>query len=291
MIVQVLISTLIAGSIYALVATGFNLLYGPTRFFNLAHGTLLAVGGYAFFWLTQAIGLHPWLAVAGAAISAGIVGWATDAFLYKRLRQKQSTPLVMMVTSIGVMTVIQSVVAILFGNQFRILGLGYSFSQFSVFGVTITMSQILIVSALIVTSTALAIILKWTRFGRQVRAIGDSPSLAQAIGIDSNRVISGVFFIASALVGLTGVLIGLETGIEPLMGFSWLIKGVIAAIIGTIGYWYGGIVGAFLLAFIEQLVIWQFSGEWKDVIAFAVLLIFLIVRPEGLFRKQAVRAR
>jgi len=288
-IVQILINTLIIGSIYALVAIGFNLIYCTTRFFNLAHGVLLVIGGYTFFWLTQNLEMYPILSVVLAVLFTSLVGWLYDKIVFKKLRDKGSTALAMMVASIGLLVVIQSTIAIMFGNRFRILSFEYDFAVHNVLGVTITTPQLLIMATLIVVTASLALLLKWTRFGKQVRAVGDDTVLAQSIGIDSNKIISQVFFLGAAITGLTGILIGLDSGIEPTMGFSWLIKGVIAAIIGTIGYWYGGIIGAFLLAFIEQIIAWQFSGEWKDAIAFLVLIVFLLFRPNGIFKERDVR--
>jgi branched-subunit amino acid ABC-type transport system permease component len=195
----------------------------------------------------------------------------------------------MMVASIGLLAVIQSTIAIMFGNRFRILSFEYDFTVHKVFGTAITTPQLLIMATLIVVTASLALLLKRTRFGKQVRAVGDDLLLAKSIGIDSNKIIGQVFFLGSAITGLTGILIGLDSGIEPTMGFNWLLKGVIAAIIGTIGYWYGGIIGAFLLALIEQIIAWQFSGEWKDAIAFLVLIAFLLFRPNGIFKNRDAR--
>ncbi|MDO8655872.1 MAG: TIGR01841 family phasin, partial [Nanoarchaeota archaeon] len=109
--------------------------------------------------------------------------------------------------------------------------------------------------------------------------------VSKIVGINTSKIIGRVFFIGSAIAGLAGILIGFDTGIEPTMGLSLLLKGVIASIIGGIGNVYGGVLGAFLLGFIENFGIWKISGEWKDAIAFGVLIIFLLFRPQGILRK------
>jgi branched-chain amino acid transport system permease protein len=109
--------------------------------------------------------------------------------------------------------------------------------------------------------------------------------VAKIVGINTKKVIGWVFVIGSAIAGLAGILIGFDTGIEPTMGMSLLLKGVIASIIGGIGNVYGGVLGAFFLGFIENFGIWKISGEWKDAIAFGVLIIFLLFRPQGILRK------
>jgi branched-chain amino acid transport system permease protein len=132
---------------------------------------------------------------------------------------------------------------------------------------------------------AIGLIFRYTIFGKAVKAIGDDEEVSKIVGINTEKIIGWVFFIGSAIGGLAGILIGFDTGIEPTMGLSLLLKGVIACIIGGIGNVYGGVLGAFLLAFIENFGIWQISGEWKDAIAFIVLILFLLFRPRGILRK------
>ena len=119
-------------------------------------------------------------------------------------------------------------------------------------------------------------------FGRAVRAVGDDEDVSKIVGINTDKVIGKVFLIGSAIAGLAGILIGFDTGIEPTMGMSLLLKGVIACIIGGIGNIYGGVLGAFFLGFVENFGIWHISGEWKDAIAFTVLILFLLFRPQGI---------
>ena len=131
----------------------------------------------------------------------------------------------------------------------------------------------------------LALLLKYTIFGKAIKAVNDDEEVAKIIGINTNKIIGRVFFIGSAIAGLSGILIGFDTGIEPTMGLGLLLKGVIASIIGGIGNLYGGVIGAFFLGFIENFGIWKISGEWKDAIAFALLIIFLLFRPQGIIKK------
>ena len=286
MILQIIVNTLTIGSLYALIATGFNVLYCTTRFFNLAYGTFLAVGGYAFVLLVNRLHGYTVMLAVLASLITGLIGWSTNKMVFKKLRDNNSSALVMMVASLGLMIVLQSLLSIFFGNQFKMLSVDYALPLFKFFSTTITTPQILIIVMLLITVIALYVLLQRTKFGIQVRAVGDDVQLAQATGIDTNKIISRIFFLSAVIAGFTGILIGLDTGIEPLMGFSWLIKGVIAAIIGTIGYWYGGILGAFLLAFIEQIAAWQFSGEWKDAVSYASLIIFLVILPNGIFESR-----
>src|SRR3989344_2413068 len=263
---QLIINSIIAGAIYTLIALGFNLIYGATKFFNLAHGVMAAVGGYSVFYFAKTFGL--------------------DRLVYSPLRKRKASNMVLLVASLGAFTAIQAIIAILFTSQFKTLSQGVGTQRiFEVFGGVITQTQIIIILAAILVMVGLVLLLYKTQLGKAVRAISDDEEVARIVGINTNKVISYTFFIGSAIAGLAGILVGFDTGIEPTMGLSLLLKGVIASIVGGIGNIYGGVFGAFLLGFVENFGIWKISGEWKDAIAFALLIIFLIFRPKGIMNK------
>jgi branched-subunit amino acid ABC-type transport system permease component len=190
------------------------------------------------------------------------------------------------VGSLGAFTAIQAIIAILFTSQFQTLSRNVGAGKtFNIFGGIITDVQLIILISGFVIMALIAILLKKTLFGKAIKAVSDDEEVAKIVGINTKKVIGWVFVIGSAIAGLAGILIGFDTGIEPTMGMSLLLKGVIASIIGGIGNVYGGVLGAFLLGFIENFGIWKISGEWKDAIAFAVLIIFLLWRPQGILRK------
>ncbi len=281
---QLIINSVIAGSIYSLVALGFNLIYGTTKFFNLAHGVLAAVGGYAVFYFTKELGLPLILSATVGILIAGLVGYLIDKSVFRALRARKASGMVFLVASLGIMTALQAVIAIIFSSQFQTLSTG-SFEVYEVGGGVITQVQVIILALVIAIMLGLAVLLKYSRFGKAVRAISDDEEVSKIVGIDTEKIIGRVFFIGSAIAGLSGILVGFDTGIEPGMGLSLLLKGVIASIIGGIGNVYGGVLGAFFLGFIENFGIWKISGEWKDAIAFGVLLLFLLFRPQGIIRK------
>lgn len=281
---QLIINSIIAGSIYSLVALGFNLIYGTTKFFNLAHGVLAAIGGYTVFYLSKSLELPLVPSVIVGILAAGIIGYLIDRSVYRALRKRKASGMVFLVASLGIMTALQAVVAIIFSSQFQTLSTG-SFKVYEIWGGVITEIQVIILALVIVIMFSLVAILKFTRFGKAVRAISDDEEVSKIVGLNTNKIIGRVFFIGSAIAGLSGILVGFDTGIEPAMGLSLLLKGVIASIIGGIGNVYGGVLGAFLLGFVENFGIWKISGEWKDAIAFGLLLIFLVFRPQGIIKK------
>ena len=284
---QLILNSVIAGAIYALVAVGFNLIYGTVKFFDLGYGALTAVGGYGVFLFYKKLELGLPVSLLLAVLVTGVIGWLVNQFVYQKLRARRASGMVMLVGSLGVFTLLQALLAIFFTSQFQTLSRGTSGSQvFELFGgAVITYTQVTILAVGLGIMFLLALLMKFTLFGKAIKAVSDDEEVAKIVGINTSRIVGGVFFIGSMIAGLAGLLVGFDTGIEPTMGLSLLLKGVIASIIGGIGNVYGGVLGAFLLGFVENFGIWKISGEWKDAIAFGLLIIFLLFRPQGILRK------
>jgi branched-subunit amino acid ABC-type transport system permease component len=280
---QLIINSLIAGAIYALIALGFNLVYGATKFFNLAHGVMAAVGGYTVFYFAKTLGWNIYLAVIIGVLLAGIAGYGLDKLVYLPLRQRKASNMVLLIASLGAFTALQAIIAILFTSQFQSLSKNVGAQNiYEIFGGVITQTQLIILISAIIIMIGLVLLLYKTQFGKAVRAISDDEEVSKIIGINTNKIIGYVFFIGSAIAGLAGILVGFDTGIEPTIGLGLLLKGVIASIVGGVGNIYGGMLGAFLLGLVENFGIWKISGEWKDAIAFGLLIVFLIFRPRGI---------
>lgn len=297
---QIIANSIIAGAIYALLGIGFNFVYGVTKFFNLTHGVVAAMGGYSVFYLTKklarvlpaadsffngsTIGLI--IAVIIGVLASALVGYLLNKFLFKKLRERKASQMVFLVASLGAFTCLQAFLAILFTSQFQTLSTGGGeIVTYNIFGGIITDVQLVIIISVFVIMFALGIFLKKSLFGKAAEAISDDEQVAKIVGINTERIITIVCIIGSAIAGLAGILVGYDTGLEPTMGMALLLKGVIASIIGGIGNVYGAVLGGFLLGFVENFGILKISGEWKDAIAFALLIIFLLVRPQGILKR------
>lgn len=283
---QLIVNSIIAGAIYSMVALGFNLIYGTAKFFDLGYGVLTAVGGYAVFYFSRTLGFNIYVAILLGVFIAGLVGFLVEKIVYKKLRSRKASSMVFMVAALGVMTTIQAIIAILFSSQFQVFPVSINSSTYPLFGGVITGVQVITLILSILIMFVLVLVLRYTKFGKAIKAVSDDSEVSEIVGIDTDKIISKVFFIGSAIAGLAGILVGFDTGIQPTMGFSLLLKGVIASIIGGVGNIYGGVLGAFLLGFIENFGIWKISGEWKDAISFGVLIIFLLFRPNGILGKK-----
>lgn len=284
---QIITNSVVAGSVYALIAMGFSIIYGTTKFFNLTHGVLAAVGGYAVLYFGGTLGLLLPIAVSVGIVLAALVGYATEFLIYRPLRKRKASSMVLLVASLGAFTALQAVIAILFGSAFRTFASFTGERQlFHIGNASITDVQVLTIVLAVLSLVGFWILLTKTQFGRAIRAVSDDEEVAKIVGINTSRIIGGAFIIGSALAGLAGVLVGFDTGIYPTMGLWLLLKGVIAAIVGGMGNVYGALLGALLLGFAENFGILYISGEWKDAIAFAILIIFLLWRPQGIFGKK-----
>ena len=284
---QIIANSIVAGSIYALVGMGFSLIYGTTRFLNLTHGVLAAVGGYSVWYFGGTLGFPLSLAVVIGVGIATLVGYATELLIYRPLRKRKASSMVLLVASLGAFTALQAIVAILFGSSFRtFISLAGAHHTFDIGTASVTDIQILTIVFSFLSLVVFWLLLTKTQFGRAIRAVSDDEEVAKIVGINTNHIIGGVFLIGSALAGLVGILAGFDTGIVPTMGLDLLLKGVIAAIVGGMGNIYGAFLGAFLLGFAENFGIFYVSGEWKDAIAFAILILFLLFRSQGILGKK-----
>ena len=285
-IVQIALNAVIAGATYSLVALGVNLLYSTGRFFDLGYGGLMTVGGYAAFFLYKESGFPLVAALVLAVIITGIIGFVIEKLIYRPLRQRKASNTVLLIASLGVITVIQAGLAMAFTSQFQTLSRNIAGQRtFEISGGIITETQVVILVAGLVVMALLGVVLKYTLWGKAVRAVADDEEVAQVVGINSERVIGIIFFIGACIGAMAGIAVGFDTGLQPTMGLPLLLKGIVAAIIGGIGNVWAGVIGAFALAIIENLGAWKFSGEWKDAISFAVLIFFLIFRPQGIWPK------
>lgn len=284
---QIIANSIIAGSIYALFAMGFSLIYGTTKFFNLTHGVLAAIGGYAVLYFGRMLDVPLSVAVVVGIGLTALAGYTTELLIYRPLRKCGASSMVLLVASLGAFTALQAVIAIIFGSSFHTLAsLSGERQLFHIGTASITDTQILLVVLSILSLIGFWLLLTKTQFGRAIRAVSDDEEVAKIIGINTNRIIGGVFLVGSALAGLAGILVGFDTGIYPTMGLWLLLKGVIAAIVGGMGNVYGAFLGALLLGFAENFGILYISSEWKDAIAFTILIIFLLWRPQGILGKK-----
>jgi branched-chain amino acid transport system permease protein len=279
---QVVINGLIAGGMYGLIALGFTVIYRTVKFFHFAHGVVYAAGAYLAYTLVISSGLNPILSFFVASSLAGVAGVGIDRLVYYPLRRQKAANLVFLLASFGVFIFLQNLIQLIYGAQILTLRTGPVKEGYHFLGAVITDIQILILVVSMLLFISLWLFIQKTKLGKAMRAVADDPVGASVVGIYPEKIILVSFAIGSALAGAAGILISLETNIEPTMGMNAVLKGIIASIIGGIGSIPGAMFGGLFLGLAENLGIWKIQAGWKDCIAFVILIVFLLFRPRGI---------
>jgi len=279
---QLFINGLIAGAIYALVASGFSLIYSVCKFVHFAHGATIAFSAYFLYFLFSMLGLNFGFAVVLSIAFASLLGLAMNFFVYKQLRKRKASSVILLIASFALLIFFESLILLLFGADVKTIGFIKIAKGIEIFGAMITPLQIFIIVTSFVLLALLFFFMKKTKIGKAMRAVADNKDVAEIVGISSERTYNYVFIIGSAIAGIAAILVGLEQNLEPMMGTNLMIKGFTGAIIGGIGSVPGAILGSFLLGFAENFGIWFLPSGYKDAIAFIILFAFLLFRPQGI---------
>ena len=294
MLFQQLANGLFLGAVYALFAIGYTLVFGVLDILNLAHAAIFMAAAFAALALVAA-GFPLWGAALLATIFAGLLGIALDRVAFAPLRKRNAGTLVPLISSIGVAIVIGGIVRGLYGpgeHRFPEGTLGpLGTAQVHVAGLTFGALDVAILALSLALMLLLSFIIRATPLGRAIRAVADDRIAAALLGLDLERTIAVTFFIASALGGAAGILIGLQYDSVSLeMGSRIELKGLAIIILGGMGSITGAVVGAFILGAVETLSIAYISSSYRDAVAFGVMFAILVLRPTGLFGKRALRA-
>jgi branched-subunit amino acid ABC-type transport system permease component len=210
----------------------------------------------------------------------------SEIALYKPLRKRNASPMILMIASLGLYTVLQNVISMLWGDDTKSVRTGEIKIGHEFFGAYITDIQIITIVVCVVLFVACVLLMKQSRIGRNIRAVASNPELSNVVGIHSDRVILWAFAIGSALAAVAGILIAFDTDMRPTMGFNWLLYGVVAMIIGGVGSNWGLVGGALLLATAQHLAAYYIGSQWMDAVAYIILILFLIAKPLGFSGKR-----
>ena len=246
----------------------------------------VVLGTYGGYLVANAPGSQLYLSWGVSCLMAGTVGLALYRGMYVYMRARARSPLIMLVASLGVLLALTAAITIVFQTAARPLPEAFGNEPWTVGGANIKGFNVFTIGVALAGFVALLLVLKLTAFGKAVRAIGDDEEVSKVVGINTTAIIAAVFFIGAVYAAMAGILTGHDTAIQPRMGLLLLLKGWIASVVGGIGNLYGAIVGGFTLGMIEQFGIWDLAGEWKDVISFIVLILFLSFWPRGLLPRK-----
>ena len=291
MLEQQLINALSLGSVYALFALGFTLVFGVLGVINLSHGAIFMLGSYTALLLVDKFALPLWLALLLAMLVSGLIGLIVDFIVLKPLRARNAPHLAPMIATIGVAIMLTNLAQGLFGAENKRFPQGTFPEEALDWGnVQVTTLQIAIVVISFVLMLVLLVAMKRTQLGRALRAIAESPKAAYLLGINVEGLFYLTSFAAAALGGAAGVLIGLSfNAISPFMGQPMLHKGIAVIILGGMGDIRGALIGGLFLGFAEVLSVAYISSDVRDGVAFGLLFLILLIRPSGMFGKVLER--
>lgn len=292
--IQHTVNGLSLGSIYALIALGYTMVYGILQFINFAHGEIFMLGAYMGFYLGNALGVgegrqgYGIFALVLLATMAGcaLLGYLVELLAYRPLRK--APRINVLITAVGVSLFFQFGAQMLFGVNPRPFPMLVDLNTAHNFmGVQVDAIQMVVMVVAIALMLALEFFLTRTKSGKAMRAVSHNHDVAMLLGIPVNRMISLTFIIGSALAGAGGILVGLSyPKIEPLMGMMPGLKAFVAAVLGGIGNVRGAVIGALLMGLSEQYIVVYGSPTLRDALAFAILILILIFRPKGLLGKN-----
>ena len=284
---QQLVNGLSLGSIYALIALGYTMVYGVLRLINFAHGDVYMLGAYTGYYLSRKLkGDEPSLPSAllvmlGAMLTCALIGVVIERFAYRPVRR--AARLTLLITAIGVSLFIENTAQLVFGPDPKFFPSLAPRMDFRVGGVRLTSEQLTVIAVSFLLMVLLRFFILKTRTGKAMRAVSFNLDAAKLMGISTDKIIAITFALGSALAAAAGVLIGMQIPkIDPLMGILYGLKAFVAAVLGGIGNVPGAVIGGLLIGTSEVMVVGYLSSTFRDAIAFGILILVLLLRPQGI---------
>ena len=285
-VVQIIINTLVAAAGYALATMGFSLVYGVTRVLHLAHSIVVGSAAFLFFAIVVRVGA-PWyigvLAATGGAIVVAVVMYLG---VYRVLKRKKASGLVLLLATLALLTLGTHVIQGFFGPRTLTIAPPYLNESINVLGGIVTTTQLILMRAAVACFVLLALFLRFTGFGRKLRAVSDNPEVAATCGISVVRTELMAMLVSALTASVAGILMSLELALQANMSAVLSVKIFTVGIIGGVGSLVGALVGSFVVALAEQSASWFFGSGWQHAASFFLLFIFLLFRPRGLFGQK-----
>jgi len=284
-ILQFIANGLVMGSIYALVALGFALVYNTTRIFHIAYAVLYMFSPYMFLSFYNQLGYPFYVAFIVSMLVTMLLSLAIEQFIYQPLNRINSSLNVIMISSIGVMIVIINAIALFYGNETKIINNSIS-QTVSLNAIILTDIQLwqFCISVAIIGSFFL--FLKFSKFGIRTRAIRDNATLSRVFEINVKKIRLILFALSAFFVAVAGNLVAYDVGMDPYVGMPILLTAVVALIVGGIGNFTAPVLGGFIIGMLQSITVLIFSSRWQDAVTFILLIVFLMFRPQGILGEK-----
>lgn len=282
-IVQVVISGILLGGVYALFAAGLNLIFGVMKIINLGHGELMMLGAYMTFFLFTSWNINPLLSIPITAVAMAALGWVLQFTLVERVVNQ---PMInSLLLTFGMSTLMMGVALNLWTSNFRSVVYSPLTGSWNVFGIAFSKSRLVAFIIAMIVTGAMWTFLKQSTFGKSIRATSQHPQVAQLCGIDVRQVRFMTFALGSAMAAIAGALIAMIFTISPQMGHMFIGKGFAIIVLGGLGSFIGAFLGAIVLGVSETLTAYFTDTQIAQGVAYLILLLVLVIRPSGFFGK------
>ncbi|MFL2100284.1 branched-chain amino acid ABC transporter permease [Desemzia sp. FAM 23991] len=283
--IQQMINGLSLGSIYALIALGYTMVYGIIKLINFAHGDIYMVGAFVGYTMINSFGMGFFPALVTAMALSALLGVLIERIAYKPLRN--ATRIAVLITAIGVSYLLQNGMLYFYGAEVRAFPQVLDNTLYSFGGIQVSQIQLMIFGTTFILMILLQFIVQKTKMGKAMRAVSTDASAAQLMGINVDNTISFTFFLGSSLAGAAGVLVGLYYNtIDPMMGVAPGLKAFVAAVLGGIGIIPGAMIGGLTIGIIETMVSAYGNSMIRDAVVYGILILILIIRPSGILGKH-----
>ena len=288
---QQIVNGLFLGSIYALFALGYTLVFGVLDILNLAHQAVFMICAYAALVLVVHLHMPIFAALPVAVLAGGLLGMVVDRIAFRPLRDRSDSNISGLISSIALATILEAAVLQVFGPDVERFPFGtVPTRSLRIGGAVVSELQIVIIAIAVAMLLGLTWLLRRTRLGRRIRAVAESPKAARVLGVDVDRIISASFFVSSALGAAAGVLFGLAfNNVAPDMGRSVELKGLAVIVLGGMGSMPGAALAGVALGLLEVFTVAWIGSSYRDAVAFGVLFLVLVLRPRGLLGPAALR--
>lgn len=280
MFIQQLVNGISVGGIYALMATGYALIYSLLGFSNWAHGEVAMIGAYIAIQSILDMNVPLPAAIIMGIIIAGVFSFINEKMAYKRIRDNNSPTMFLMIAAMGLSTTYQNAVMNVFGSKFKVFP-GSSAIAFNIGNVTIGLLDLISLAVALISLIVLDMTINYTKAGLGIRSVASNAYTASLMGINTDKYISLVFFVAGMYAGCAGILLGMKYTVYPTMG-NVALKSFIASVLGGLGSVRGAIIGALVIGIMETMVTAYLSSGLRDLFTFILLIIILLVKPSGL---------
>ena len=271
---------------YSLLAVGFGFTLRSVKFFNISYGGSFLIGGYIMFLFYRTLNFSFILALLISLFASGLYLALSYKLIFSSLLRQKAKNLTLLIASFGLLIATSATLGIIFGSQTMVITRHLDdIGLINIFDATLNTVEALSVLFIFIIIFIFAYIRYKTRFGRATRAIEDDNEVAELVGIPKSKIFLQTFFISGVLAGLAGIIKGLDVGIIPSSGLLFMFPAIVATVVGGMRSFWGGILGAFILAILEQLTIVYFGGSWIQAVPFVVLIILLFVKPNGILKK------